>query len=73
MNMRILRIRAFLFSNYSISQLEFRGLKVTTFKNDTDKLTDNYVVDMNYVRITNSQYSIDSATIYNRFPQSLST
>jgi hypothetical protein len=64
MNMRILWIIAFLSTNYCFSQVALGVLKVTTFKNDTDKLTDNYAVDTTHVRIINSQYSLDTIVTF---------
>lgn len=64
MNKNILWIIAFLFTNNSFSQVSWGGLSVITFKNNTDKLADNFVVDTTYVKITNSQYSIDTTVTF---------
>lgn len=64
MNKNILWIIAFLFTKISFSQVSWGGLSVITFKNNTDKLADNFVVDTTYVKITNSQYSIDTTVTF---------
>lgn len=64
MNKTTLLIVAFLFANYCFSQNALGALKVTTFKNDTDNLADNYIVDTSYVRITNSRYSTDTSVVF---------
>jgi len=64
MNKNILWIIAFLFTKISFSQVSWGGLSVITFKNNTDKLADNFVVDTTYVKTTNSQYSIDTTVTF---------
>ena len=62
--MKLFWILLLIFSHHSYSQIGLGALQVTTYKNETNNLNDNYSVDTTFVRIIKLQYSIDTNFTY---------